>query len=214
MQIRTVLSTLIFALALSFASVGTTLAATPDLMGRVNEALQMAGLPVNAQTQQSFAAGVASGHYTTFEQLVNAMKWHKAHGKTLANTGAFKPMQKVWAFTGTVTEINNARIELFGTNKDGVEVWPKFKITKWTKIKNGVLLLNASDEIRMEVKDEIRRGSVVTVWATSSGEALVIKNNAPWGQGDFYGPVDCPSCAGSNEFKATPDAVEQEDCEW
>lgn len=197
MQIRTVLSTLIFALALSFVSVGTTLAATPDLMSRVNEALQMAGLPVNTQTQQSFAAGVASGHYTTFDQLVNAMKWHKAHGKTMANTLAFMPMQKTWAFTGTVTEINNARIELFGMNSNGVEVWPKFKITKWTKFKNGVLLLNASDEVRMEVKNEIRRGSVVTVWVTSSGEALVIQNNAPWGQADFYGPVDCPTCAGS-----------------
>lgn len=197
MQIRTLLSTLVFALVLSFVSASATFAATPDLMGRVNEALQMAGLPVNAQSQQSFAAGVASGHYTSFDQLVNAMKWHKAHGKWMADTKVFMPMQKTWTFTGTVTEINKDTIELFGTNKNGVEVWPKFKITKWTKMKNGVLLLNASDDVRMDVKDEIRRGSVVTVWATAAGHALVIQNLAPWGQGDFYGPVDCPSCAGS-----------------
>lgn len=115
-------------------------------------------------------------------------------GTTLAASSWSMPMHKTWAFTGTVTEINPGRIEMFGMNSNGVEVWPKFKINQWTQIKNGVLLLNASNDIRMEVKDEIRRGSQVTVWATSSGYALVIKNNAPWGQGDFYGPVDCPSC--------------------
>ncbi len=113
-------------------------------------------------------------------------------GTTLAASSM--STQKTWAFTGTVTEINSGHIEMVGMNSNGVEVWPKFKINQWTQIKNGVLLWNASDEMRMEVKNEIRRGSQVTVWATSSGYALVIKNNAPWGQGDFYGPVDCPSC--------------------
>lgn len=197
MNTRTLLSALIFTFALSFAFVGTTHAAYPTLMSRVNEGLQMAGLPVNAQTQQSFAAGVASGHYWSFDQMVNAMKWHKAHGRTTANTWAFQPKPKTWTFTGTVTEVNWNRLEVWGVNAHGVETLHKFRITDRTQFKNGVLLTNASNDMRYEVKDEIRRGSTVTVWATPSEEALVVQNLAPWGQGDFYGPVDCPSCAGA-----------------
>lgn len=197
MNTRTIVSTIAFSLAFCFVFTGTTLAAAPTLMDRVNEALMAAGLPVNAQTQQSFAAGVASGHYTTFDQLVNAMKWHKAHGKWMADTTAFKSWPKTWAFKGTVTEVNEGRIELMGVDANGVEAWPKFRITKNTKVVNGVLLFNAPNDVRREVTDEIRRGSVVTVWTTSSWEALVIKNMTPWGQGDFFGPVDCPSCGGA-----------------
>ncbi len=199
MNTRILLSAFIFTLAISFVFTGTTFAAAPTLMSRVNEALQMAGLPVNAETQQSFAAGVASGHYTSFDQLVNAMKWHKQHGKMTANTWAFKTMKNTWAFKGTVTEVNNDRLEVWGINTKGVEISSKFRITNNTHVKNGVLLVNAPNDVRYEVKDEIRRGSVVTVRATWSGEALVIQNMAPWGQGDFYGPVDCSSCAGSSD---------------
>ena len=189
----------IVVLALSFLSTETTLAASLPLMDRVNEALQLAGLPITAEAQQSFATGVASGHYQTFDQLVNAMKWHKANGRLIADVKQFEPTQKTWAFKGTVTEVNSDRLEMFGINSSGVEAWPKFIITKWTQIKNGVLLLDASNDVRTAVTNEIRRGSVVTVWATLSDKALVIKNMAPWGQGDFYGPVDCPSCGGATK---------------
>lgn len=199
MHTRIVVSGFIFTLALSFAFTGTTFAAAPTLMSRVNEALQMAGIPVNPETQQSFAAGVANGHYISFDQLVNAMKWHKAHGRWTASWNQAPWMTNTWAFKGTVTEVNSDRLEMWGINTNGVEVSPKFRITENTQVRNGVLLTNAPNDVRYEVKDEIRRGSVVTVWATTAGEALVIKNMAPWGQGDFYGPVDCPSCAGASK---------------
>ena len=99
-----------------------------------------------------------------------------------------------WAFSGMVTEVNQNTIEMFGTNANGVEQRPKFDITSWTKVKGGVLLLNASDDVGWNVKNERRRGSAVAVWATTSGKALVIQNNAPLGQGDYYGQVDCSHC--------------------
>ena len=104
------------------------------------------------------------------------------------------PVQESRMFTGTVTDVSENRIEMFGMNRRGQEQRPKFAITENTIIENGVLLFTASEELRHAVKDEIRRGSVVTIWYSSGGHALVIKNMAPKGQGDFYGPVDCPSC--------------------
>ncbi len=99
-----------------------------------------------------------------------------------------------WVFTGMVTEVNQNKIELFGMNANGVEAWPKFSITPDTQVKNGVLLFNASNDVRWNVPNEIQRGSSVTVWATTSGKAMVIKNNAPAGQADYYGQVDCSHC--------------------
>ena len=120
---------------------------------------------------------------------------------------------KVWKFNGTVTEVNTLKLETVGINKNGVEIRPKFNITSHTIVKHGELLFDVSNEMLNNVKDEIRRGSVVSVWATHSNEALIIENRAPAGEGDYYGPVDCPSCAGSNDFAATPDAIVEHHCE-
>lgn len=211
MHTRTLYPVFAIALVLSFVFAGSALAASVTLMDRVNEALQMAGLPVTPATQQSFAAGVASGHYTTFQQLVNAMKWHKAHGRMFANTHAFTPMQKLWKFKGTVTEVNEDRLETVGLTTKGFEVHPKFRITKNTRIKHGTLLLGVSNSIRTEVKDEIRRDSVVTVWATRSNEAIIIENMAPQGQADFYGPVDCTLCGTTTQEIAKQSVSQQEE---
>lgn len=198
------------ACAISFSSAQSTLAAAPSLLDRVNEALREAGIPVNEHTQQTFAAGVASGHYTSYEQLVNAMKWHKAHGRFTADTSMFA-MPQVWKFVGSITEINSKKIEVTGTNANGVEVMPKFNITKDTKIKHGTLLLTASEKTRTAVLDDLRRGSVVTIWYTSSHNALVIENMAPPGMGDYFGPVDCTRCGIDTDFIATPDPIIEEE---
>jgi hypothetical protein len=193
MHIRTILSTLVFALALSIVSTTTTFAASSDVTNKINQGLQQAGIAVNEQNRQVFATGVENGEYANFNQLVSAMKSWKAR-TMMANMANLSFNQQTWTFTGTITEINLSRIELTGMNANGIEVWPKFRITNRTQIKNGVLLTNASEEVRREVKNELRRGSVVTVWTTSSGEALAIQNRAPQGQWDFYGPVDCTTC--------------------
>lgn len=136
---------------------------------------------------------------------MNMMKYVQAGGMIVALVFSFafsQPthaadntfMPGTWMFSGVVTEVNPNKIELFGMNANGMEVWPKFSITSDTQVKNGVLLFNASNDVRWNVTNEIQRGSSVTIWATTSGKAMVIKNNAPWGQADYYGQVDCSHC--------------------
>lgn len=110
---------------------------------------------------------------------------------------AFAATPQTWAFKGTITDITPQRIELTGMNSNGMQVWPKFHITYNTVIKNGVLLVNADDQTRMQVTNDLHRGSVVTVWYSANHEAWVIQNMAPQGQGDTYGPGDCETCGGS-----------------
>lgn len=109
-------------------------------------------------------------------------------------SAASMTMPGTWSFQGTVTEVNRDKIELFGTNKNGMEQRVKFSITPMTEVKGGVLLFDVPDEVRWNTTNEIRRGMVVTVWATTSGKALTIVNKAPWGHSDFFGPVDCSRC--------------------
>lgn len=212
--IKTFIKTAGFALVLasSFLLAPVTHAST-GLLDRVHEALVDTKLPTDIKTQQAYNVCVISGHYTTFDQLVNAMKWQKQHAHTIPNVLDCMHTNKVWKFTGTVTEVNKWKLETTGTNKNGIETMPKFDITKDTIVKNGELLFDATPEMQYNVKDEIRRGSVVSVWATHSNKALIITNLAPAGQGDYYGPVDCPSCQGSNDFAATPDALPEHHCE-
>lgn len=97
-------------------------------------------------------------------------------------------------FKGVVTEVNPDRIEMMGTDMRGMSVWHKFRITHNTWVKNGVLLFDVSRQVRQEVRNEIQRGSVVTVWYTPGHEALIIQNMAPKNLGEAYGPGDCSHC--------------------
>lgn len=105
-----------------------------------------------------------------------------------------KTMQHTWAFKGIVTEVNQDRIEMMGTDSRGIMVWHKFRITDNTWVKNGVLLFDVSEEMRHEARNEIQRGSVVTVWYTAGHEAMVIQNMAPKNLGEAYGPGECSHC--------------------
>jgi hypothetical protein len=105
-----------------------------------------------------------------------------------------KTMQHTWAFRGTVTEVNRDRIEMMGTDTHGILIWPKFQITENTMLENAVLLFDASESLRLAIKNDLERGSVVTVWYTAGHEALVIKNMAPKSINEAYGPGECPHC--------------------
>lgn len=105
-----------------------------------------------------------------------------------------KTMHPTWAFKGVVTEINMDRIEMEGTDSRGIMQWHKFRITHNTRVKNGVLLFDVSEKMRHEARNEIQRGSVVTVWYTPGHEAIVIQNMSPWGLGEAYGPGECSHC--------------------
>jgi hypothetical protein len=181
--------------------------ASTDLLSRVPEALHQANIPATQKTIQTYDVCIASGHYTTFNQLVNAMLWQKQHGHTVPDVVKCMDTKSVWKFKGEVTEVNPLKLEMQGTNAKGVFVHPKFDITKHTIIKNGVLLFDADYRMAYEVKDEIRRGSSVTVWATHSNQALIITNHTPHSWGDYYGNVDCPSCQGGTNPSTPTDTT-------
>ncbi len=107
------------------------------------------------------------------------------------------PVQDTRAFSGIVTNVHEHQLEMSGVDARGHFVRPKFDITEMTTVENGILLLDADFEVRTADLNEIRRGSTVRVWYTAGGDAIIIRNLAPKGQGNFYGPVDCPTCAGA-----------------
>lgn len=187
----------VLALGISLTPLASIHAAS--LLDRVNEALQAAGLPVTSQTQQSFATGVACGHYTSFTQLVNAMKWHKQRGRTLADPHVCQ-RNRLQTFTGVVTEVNPHKIEVSGVDKQHTLVTKKFTLTPHTKVRNGVILFDITAQQRIDIGNVIQRGSSVTVLYNLKNQAMVIWNLAPsHDQSAFFGPIDCPTCqAGVN----------------
>lgn len=128
------------------------------------------------------------------DQLFAALVFASALSLIAVFAAEAATMPKTWAFRGVVTEVNMDRIELTGTDSRGVAAWHKFRITHNTRIKNGVLLFDVSERIRHEVRNEIQRGSVVTVWYTAGHEAMVIQNMAPKTLGEAYGSGECSHC--------------------
>lgn len=59
------------------------------LLGDVNKALRAAGIPVTGKNQLGWGEGVITGHYTSYQQLVDAMKFHKAQGKSIPDSSKF-----------------------------------------------------------------------------------------------------------------------------
>lgn len=84
MKHYTTLKTTVLASMVGFimltAGVGTVYAHV-DVLPRVNEALRQAGIAVTPSNQLAWAECVVFGHIncTSFEKLVDSMKWHKAH---------------------------------------------------------------------------------------------------------------------------------------
>jgi hypothetical protein len=165
------------------------------LLDRVNEALMAAGLPVTAASQQSFAACVVNGHYKSFAQMVNAMKWHKEHNRMLADCAP----TKLWTFKGVVTEVNTKKIEISGQDKHQMLVTKKFTLTPKTKVRNGVILFDITSQQRTDIGNVIQRGSSAKVWYNSHKQAVVIMNLAnSHDDAAFFGPIDCPTCQGGS----------------
>lgn len=153
----------------------------PVRMEQVNAALREAGLPINEFSQRSFAAGIEAGHYRTYKHLVDAMKWHRERGKTIARFGVFGSFQDppiLLRAKGVVADIGGQRIELKSIESHGQVIGKKFHI------QNDTLL-----------EGKLRRGSTVSVeYLPGTVVASRIENLAPEGTEQFWGPVDCASC--------------------
>lgn len=162
-------------------------AAHPVRVSQVNAALRQAGLPVNEFSQRSFAAGVVSGHYKTFEQLVDAMMWHKAQGKTIANFGSFKGFDTppiMLRARGYIANVeHHERIELRDVNVNGHLLYQTFHMSL--------------DTI---VEPHMMRGMPVEVeYLPGSKKATKVRALAPEHAEAYYGPVDCSTCPGASK---------------
>lgn len=64
-------------------------ASAAPLLSQVNQAMRNAGIAVTGVNQLGWAEGVVVGHYRSYQQLVDAMNWHKQHGRTIPDGSKF-----------------------------------------------------------------------------------------------------------------------------
>lgn len=75
------------------------------LIDRVNEAIREAGAMDTVERSNAFQTGVYIGHYTTYEQLRDAVSWHKSL-ETLPEFTATEPTIVTSCITGDVTSLS------------------------------------------------------------------------------------------------------------
>lgn len=139
--------------------VGVPVANAAPLLSRVNEALRSAGISVSAVNQLGWAEGVITGHYTTFGQLVAAMKWHKQQGRSTPDSSKFT--KAVAKAQGTVTKcINSAEMQRLSSSRvvvkdNGGRVW-SIKITKGQYDRAVKQNINIGSFVKVCSKDEFK----------------------------------------------------------
>lgn len=85
---------------------GVALSANATLLGDVNKALRAAGIAVTAGNQLGWAKGVAVGHYKNYQQLLDAMKYHKSLGKSVPDSSKFGQAVAALVSSGRTTCVN------------------------------------------------------------------------------------------------------------
>ncbi len=134
-------------LAITAALVGVLLIGVPvvsaaPLFTRINPAMQEAGITVNPTNWLGWAEGVVTGHYKSYQQLVDAMKWHQQHGRSFPDTSKFTKAASstgsgvkttVAAATGKVKCMNSVRVNSMSNRSISVEYAAgKFRTIKLT----------------------------------------------------------------------------------
>jgi len=158
----------------------TTHFAQASLRGRVNEALRTGGGDVTAANSEAFQAGVVSGHYTSFAQLVGAVGFHKAGGTTPSFTTTSDGFASSVASTcvdGDVTSFSRQSLVLNYDLPDGRDTTSGLAIT------NG--------QYNAAVGKFVQRGSHVRVCSKDNLTSVTgsIINLAPVGQEDSFGNI-------------------------
>ena len=95
-------------------------AAETTLMDRVNEAIREAGVPTTVARSNAFQIGVHIGSYTTYNQLVGAILYHKAK-ETLPEFSKKNPTVATQCITGEIVSLSdsNVAIKSDGVKSDG-----------------------------------------------------------------------------------------------
>lgn len=135
-QSMSAICAVLFALVLLFVSSQSAHAA---LLNQVNSAVRTAGASLTTERSSAFQKGVTNGHYTSYAQLVGAIKWHLAKG-TLpsftavtvkkASTGASSVKVTVkTCITGQVISMSEYRVTIKGNLDDGSTLTKAMNIT-------------------------------------------------------------------------------------
>lgn len=83
------------------------------LMDRVNEAIREAGVKTTVSRSNAFQTGVYIGHYTTYNQLVGAILYHKAN-ETLPSWTQTEPTVATKCIIGNVNSMSNTSLSVYG----------------------------------------------------------------------------------------------------
>ncbi|HBE90862.1 MAG: hypothetical protein A3G57_01915 [Candidatus Andersenbacteria bacterium RIFCSPLOWO2_12_FULL_45_8] len=112
------------------------------LLSRVNSGMREAGITVNPTNWTGWGEGVVTGHYKTYQQLVDAMKWHKQQGRLFPDTSKFTQAVSstklgvattIDAATGKVKCMNSVRVNSLSKKAISVEYAKgKFRSVKLT----------------------------------------------------------------------------------
>lgn len=177
---------LLTVLAVALFSSQNAYAASHATVAGVNAALRAAGVPVTAESQMKYAEGVALGHYTTTQQLVDAIKWHKAHGKVTPNVSKFRHPHDPHAarsLRGEIVEISSRRVEVLIEDAQGNHVHMRFFITSRTTMRDHLI---AGDQVEV-------------TYLPKTKDATKVRDLSPPGEEDRHGSGDCQTCPGPEE---------------
>lgn len=73
----------------ALAIVVVPVAQAAPLLSRVNQAMRDAGIAVTGVNQMGWGEGVLVGHYRSYQNLVDAMRWHSQHGRSIPDSSKF-----------------------------------------------------------------------------------------------------------------------------
>lgn len=103
-------------------------AAETGLLERVNEAIREAGAQVTVERSNAFQVGVINGSYTSFEQLVGAVAYHKKNETLPEFSSTNPPKPTTECITGNVLSFSDTSLSVKGDNKQGNLVTVTLKI--------------------------------------------------------------------------------------
>jgi hypothetical protein len=133
------------------------------LLNRVNEATRDAAAQVTAARTEAFMQGVFIGHYTTYNQLVGAISWHKEQG-TLPSFSATAPAVVTQCINGDVVSFagsstTDGTISVRGDLKTGADNTPQV-VTKTLQL--------GANQYAVAIERSVGIGSNVTVCTADS----------------------------------------------
>lgn len=178
---------------LTAVAIVVPVAQAAPLLSRVNQAMRDAGIVVTGVSQLGWGEGVVTGHYKNYQQLVDAMKWHKQLGRTIPDSSKF---------TAAVTKTGSASSSSLSTgiktvnNAEVVSISPTRLTVKYGKTTKNIKITKKQYDAL--IGRSVMVGSSVKVALAGNTLKGNVINNAPAGQEQTYGNVNGGGGGGSD----------------